>query len=397
MPYQSTKEDRVHALALGILYVLLAIALSYMLFKIWPPVPWPGEPDMQRESLARIMRDCGYPQPTPTPTPSSSPVPDSLKPVAPVIPINFFGKCTLTSFDERLILLVIVAGMLGSFVHCATSLADYVGNDRFSRKWTWFYLLRPVIGMALALVFYFVIRGGFLTTTVGATDINPYGIAALAGLVGMFSKQATDKLSEVFSTLFQSGSGQGDEKRGDPLHPKPTLKLVVQPSEVTAGGEAFKITVTGTEFVEGSTIFLNDAAQPTTLESATRLSAEVSKETIANPGVLKLTVVNPDQTKSVAVDFKVAAVTSAPVTVESIDPAQVSAGTTPQQVTLNGSGFVADSIVTLDGVAQATTFENATKLTAQLAGAAIAVSGPHKLKVVNTDGNESAEFDFIVS
>ncbi len=35
----------------------------------------------------------------------------------------------MTSFDERLLLLVIIAGMLGSFVHGATSLADYI---RFS-------------------------------------------------------------------------------------------------------------------------------------------------------------------------------------------------------------------------------------------------------------------------
>jgi hypothetical protein len=71
--------------------------------------------------------------------------------------------------------------------------------------------------MALALVFYFVVRGGFLTTSGGAKDINPYGIAALAGLVGMFSKQATDKLSEVFSTLFRAAKGEGDDKRAGSL------------------------------------------------------------------------------------------------------------------------------------------------------------------------------------
>jgi hypothetical protein len=33
----------------------------------------------------------------------------------------------------------------------------------------------------------------------------------------MFSKQATDKLSEVFGTLFQTKTGAGDEKRKDSL------------------------------------------------------------------------------------------------------------------------------------------------------------------------------------
>ena len=92
--------------------------------------------------------------------------------------------------------------------------------------------------MALALVFYFVIRGGFLTTSGGAKDINPYGIAALAGLVGMFSKQATDKLSEVFGTLFRAAAGEGDDKRSGSLKPKEEAITVtnVDPQPVVAGG-----------------------------------------------------------------------------------------------------------------------------------------------------------------
>ena len=159
-------------------------------------------------------------------------------------------------------MLVIVAGMLGSFVHGATSLADYIGNNKFNKRWTWFYLLRPSIGMSLALVFYFVIRGGFLTTSGGAKDINPYGIAALAGLVGMFSKQATDKLSEVFGTLFRAAAGQGDDARTGSLKPKEeprdgdgdaaaavTIASISPNSGPAAGGTT--VTITGTGFAVG--------------------------------------------------------------------------------------------------------------------------------------------------
>ena len=222
------------------------------------------------------------------------------------MPIKVFGYCPKTTFDERLILLVIVAGILGAFVHGATSLADYLGNNNFNSSWTWFYFLRPAIGMSLALVFYFVIRGGFLSTTGGASDINPYGIAALAGLVGMFSKQATDKLSEVFGTLFRSAPGQGDAKRQDPLKP-PVATIKLDPSSVVAGGDAFKLTVSGTGFVQDDTIKVNDVAQATTFESATTLSAQIPKETIANPGTLKVTVVNPDQSIFGSADLVVSA------------------------------------------------------------------------------------------
>lgn len=396
MPYQSTSLDRRWGLVLGLIYVVMAFVLGYMLLKIWPPVPWP-DPNLHRDEVARTLEACGVYLP---PLPSASPSPGDSTKLAPVaLPINFFfKKCVMASFDERLILLVIVAGILGSFVHGATSIADYIGNDCFKRTWCWFYLLRPVIGMALALVFYFVVRGGFLSTNVGATDINPYGIAALAGLVGMFSKQATDKLSEVFSTLFRSGSGEGDEKRGDPLEREPTtVTMTIDPPEVTAGGEACKITVTGADFVEGSTIFLNDSPQSTTFESANRLSANVAKEIIANPGVLKLTVVNPDQTKSAPIDFNVVAASPAVVTIENVDPPQVPAGSTGQTIRVLGSGFVADSEVILNDVAQTTTFESANKLTAQLADATIATSGVLELKVINPDGSESTEVDFTVA
>jgi uncharacterized membrane protein YeaQ/YmgE (transglycosylase-associated protein family) len=307
MPYQSTPEDRRQGLVLGVYYIVLAIVLGYMLFQIWPPVPWP-DPTFHREAISKTLVDCGYPA-LPVPSASPVPTPDQQKPAPVAMPINFFfKKCVMTSFDERLLLLVIVAGILGSFIHGATSLADYIGNDSFNKRWTWFYLLRPVIGMALALVFYFVIRGGFLTTNVGATDINPYGIAALAGLVGMFSKQATDKLSEVFSTLFKSGSGEGDEKRKDSLTPQTPSSVTVEsvdPPQVVAGTTGQTITVSGSGFVDGSTVNVNEVSQETAFLSADKVTATLADATIATAGSLKLKVVNPDGGESAAIDFTV--------------------------------------------------------------------------------------------
>ena len=119
--------------------------------------------------------------------------------------------------DVRLLLLVMVVGALGSFVHIATSFADYVGNKKMTRSWIWWYIHRPLIGVSLALIFYFVIRGGLLSAGANASDVSRFGIAAVAGLVGMFSKLAADKLEELFSTLFKIGKGKGDELREDKL------------------------------------------------------------------------------------------------------------------------------------------------------------------------------------
>lgn len=121
--------------------------------------------------------------------------------------------------ERRYLLLVAVAGALGSYIHLATSFTEYVGNRAFRWSWALWYLLRPFIGMALAVILYFAIRGGLITGTGATETLNLYGVAALAGLAGMFSKQATDKLREVFENFFKT---EKESVRGDKPQQKDT-------------------------------------------------------------------------------------------------------------------------------------------------------------------------------
>jgi hypothetical protein len=115
------------------------------------------------------------------------------------------------------ICMVLSVGALGSFVHATTSLADFVGNREAIASWSLWFIVRPFVGSALALILYLILRGGLLSTaaTDSAQGLNVYGLSAVAGLAGMFSRQATDKLGEVFDTLFRT---EVDRERKDPLH-----------------------------------------------------------------------------------------------------------------------------------------------------------------------------------
>ena len=115
--------------------------------------------------------------------------------------------------DSRLILIAALSALLGSFIHSATSFASYLGNHKLLRAWVGWYVLRPVIGMALGIVFYFILRAG-LVTTESAAAVNEFGVAAVSALAGMFSKQAADKLEEVFDNVLASHK---DAARGDKL------------------------------------------------------------------------------------------------------------------------------------------------------------------------------------
>jgi len=63
------------------------------------------------------------------------------------------------------------------------------------------------VGSALAVIFYFVLRGALLQAPPDSNaelPINPFGFAAMAGLAGLFSEQAVEKLRQVFATLLAS-------------------------------------------------------------------------------------------------------------------------------------------------------------------------------------------------
>ena len=119
--------------------------------------------------------------------------------------VRWLWRTWLLPREVQLLLLVLCAGALGSYLHAVQSLTDYIGNRQLTSSWFWFYLTRPFLGMALAIVFYAAIRGGFVAgSPADARSVNPFGVVAIAALVGMFADTATQKLKEIFNTLFKT-------------------------------------------------------------------------------------------------------------------------------------------------------------------------------------------------
>lgn len=111
-----------HVLVFGIYLMVLSLVLIYVLIRIWPATLPPTAEDK--------------------------------------VSLLWGGRLQFDMPPEtRYLIIVVVSGALGSYIHLATSFADFVGNRRFEASWTWWYLLRPFIGMALAVLVYFVVRG----------------------------------------------------------------------------------------------------------------------------------------------------------------------------------------------------------------------------------------------
>jgi uncharacterized integral membrane protein len=128
-----------------------------------------------------------------------------LWPVAktPLEPASFFWGTYVLPLEVRYIIIAAIAGALGSYVHLATSFVDYAGNGKLTLNWGWWYLLRPFIGVALAELVYLALRAGVVTA--GAPEsVSLHGVASMCALSGLFSKQATDKLREIFDNVFRT-------------------------------------------------------------------------------------------------------------------------------------------------------------------------------------------------
>jgi hypothetical protein len=105
-------------------------------------------------------------------------------------------------------LVTLIAGCLGS---CVTTILGYLKHASvkrdFDRAFSPWYVARPLMGALLALVFYFLVKGG-LWATIGEADqsrnLNLWTLAGTGALVGLFSKDAIEKLRELFQTMFST-------------------------------------------------------------------------------------------------------------------------------------------------------------------------------------------------
>lgn len=100
---------------------------------------------------------------------------------------------------------------VGSVITTILGYLEHASEKKdFERAYAPWYVGRPLMGLLLGLLFYFLLRGGLLalapssTVATSPADLNAAALAGLGGLVGLFSKNAIEKLRELFDTIFSS-------------------------------------------------------------------------------------------------------------------------------------------------------------------------------------------------
>ena len=196
-------------------YLALAIAFClYGLIVFWPaPTPSGKAPSAPANSSQQIDSTTSAPSPAATTAPrvrASSDLSPTATPSATPGKVSAFGREFEVWDEVRLLWIVILAGALGSLIHAMRSVYWYVGNRNLVRSWLAKYFVMPFTGSALAVMFYFVIRGGFFSPQSDFSQTSPFGFAALSAMVGLFSEQAVLKLKQVAETILSKPESGAD-------------------------------------------------------------------------------------------------------------------------------------------------------------------------------------------
>lgn len=274
----SPAAPRGNGFFLGIYLLLTTLGLTVLLVLIWPSA-CPVEP--AKAVVAAVVTDGG-------PAPAA-PVAAAATPATRICSILPFPD--RFGIESRLLAIVLISGALGSSVFAARAYATFRGLKRYDPDWNWWYVMRLPVGMGLALFLYMVLRGGLFTASVGNSDqvmqtANPFGFAAMAALAGMFAKEASDKLEEVFQSVFSTSDKQ------QPAEKSPVI-VKLEPVKKTVKDADLALAVIGRNFDPNATVTVGENQRPARFKDAGRIEVTLTADDVAAKAKLPVVVINP--------------------------------------------------------------------------------------------------------
>jgi YVTN family beta-propeller protein len=200
----------------------------------------------------------------------------------------------------------------------------------------------------------------------------------------------------IVSIVFLAGCGGGSKSDGNQPPPTTPTITMISPKSALAGGDAFTLTINGTNFVASSMVNFGGAAPTTTFVNSTQLTAAIPASSIASTGTSAVTVTNPAPSggTSNAVNFTATSGNGPVPTINSLIPSCVPAGeqfinAVNNQLTVTGLNFVASSVVRWNGTDRPTALDtnsNGKILSAQISASDIATAGTATVTVFNSAG-----------
>lgn len=165
----------------------------------------------------------------------------------------------------------------------------------------------------------------------------------------------------------------------------------ISPTSATAGSSGFTLTVNGAGFGSDSIVNFNGTNLTTSFVNSSQVTAAVPASLIATPGAVSVTLTSEGATSNSAT-FTI----NPPPTITTISPTSATAGGTPFTLTVNGSGFGADSTVNFNGNSLTPSSINANQIQVTVPASLITTAGTVSVAVIS-GGVTSNSANFTIS
>jgi hypothetical protein len=226
-----------------------------------------------------------------------------------------------------------------------------------------------------------------VTTFVSSTTLTatvPASALATGGLPAV----------RVFTDL--PGGGASASRTFTVNNPAPVIASIV-PAAKIVGDVQFSLAVNGSGFVPTSSVQVDGSGRATTFVDSTRLTAVVLAADLAVVGTRAVRVSNPTPGGGLSLVVNLTVGNPVP-TITSLLPTAKDVGTAGFTLVVDGTGFLAGSVVRWNGSARVTTLVSATRLTAAIIDSDLAAAASIDVTVVNPTpgGGASAPAVFTV-
>lgn len=194
-------------------------------------------------------------------------------------------------------------------------------------------------------------------------------------------------LAEAGTLLFnvsnpQPGGGASGTAPFTVNNPAPAI-TGISPSVIQVGATGTVVTVSGTGFLPSTGVLINGMTRPAKIVSASTMTVALSAADQAAPGTLNVTAVNPNPGGGVSGSAALSVNNPAPGTL-TLTPASLIAGANgATQLKVAGSGFVASTIIEVNGDPRPSTYVSSTQMVATISSADQANAGVLHVTAVN--------------
>lgn len=192
------------------------------------------------------------------------------------------------------------------------------------------------------------------------------------------------------------GGGLSGNAQFEVRTPAPTL-VSLGTTQADAGLPSLTVRLTGSNFVQGSTVQFNQSPRPTTFVDATKLDVLLGEGDLRAAGTFQLAVTNPGPGGGTSGALPLTLVNGVPAL--TLLPSQAAhAGRPGFSLYVHGRGFVQGSTVRWNGAARPTQYLSGSRLQADITAADVASAATVQITVSNPTpgGGASAPMTFTV-